>query len=184
MGVLTPDEVALREPHVAIGERARALPARLLVATRRRLFFLMIVVLPTAAATTYYGLLASDAYVSESRFVIRSAQRPSSGGGIGALLQGTGLPGFQRSVDDAYAVQDFILSRDALRQLDNALGLSALFSDPRIDASAAFLQYSISTTVSRGCTATTKSRSRYISTQRPALRRCAPELSTLITRCR
>ena len=105
---------------------------------RRRLLFLAIVVLPTAAATTYYGLLASDAYVSELRFVIRSAQRPSSGVGIGALLQGSGLPGFQRSVDDAYAVQDFMLSRDALRQLGSALGLSAFFSDPRIDRISRF----------------------------------------------
>ena len=142
MGVLTPDEVALREPRLAIGERARALPARLLVATRRRLFFLAIVVLPTAAATVYYGFLASDAYVSESRFVIRSAQRPSSGGGIGALLQGSGLPGFQRSVDDAYAVQDFILSRDALRQLDSASGLARCFPILASTASAGFLQYS------------------------------------------
>ena len=138
MAVVTPDSVAFREPRFAVGQRAKALSARLLVAMRRRLLFLAIVVLPTTAATIYYGLLASDAYVSESRFVIRSAQRPSAGGGIGALLQGSGLPGFQRSVDDAYAVQDFMLSRDALRQLDSALGLSAFFSDPRIDRISRF----------------------------------------------
>ena len=138
MAVVTPDSVAFREPRLAVGQRAKALSARLLTAMRRRLLFLAIVVLPTAAATVYYGLLASDAYVSESRFVIRSAQRPSPRAEIGALLQGSGLPGFQRSVDDAYAVQDFMLSRDALRQLDSALGLSALFSDPRIDRISRF----------------------------------------------
>jgi len=138
MAVVTPDVVAYKEPRLALGQRAKASSARLLTAVRRRLLFLAVVVLPTTAATVYYGFIASDAYVSESRFVIRSAQRPASGGGIGALLQGSGLPGFQRSVDDAYAVQDFMLSRDALRQLDSALGLSALFSDPRIDRISRF----------------------------------------------
>ena len=118
MAVVTPDVVAYKEPRLALGQRAKTGSARLLTALRRRLLFLVVVVLPTTAATVYYGFLASDVYVSESRFVIRSAQRQSSAGGIGALLQNTGLPGFQRSADDAYAVHDFILSRDALRQLD------------------------------------------------------------------
>jgi capsular polysaccharide transport system permease protein len=138
MAVVTPDVVAYKEPRLALGQRAKASSARLLTALRRRLLFLAVVVLPTTAATVYYGFLASDVYVSESRFVIRSAQRQSSAGGIGALLQNTGLPGFQRSADDAYAVHDFILSRDALRQLDDALHLSALFSDARIDRISRF----------------------------------------------
>jgi capsular polysaccharide transport system permease protein len=97
-----------------------------------------VVALPTLLSIFYYGLIASDVYVSESRFVIRTAQRQASGAGLGALLQGSGLPGFQRSVDDAYAVQDFILSRDALKQLDTALGLRAAFSDPSIDRLSRF----------------------------------------------
>ena len=137
MAVVTPDVVAYKEPRLALGQRAKASSARLLTALRRRLLFLAVVVLPTTAATVYYGFLASDVYVSESRFVIRSAQRQSAGG-IGALLQNNGLPGFQRSADDAYAVHDFILSRDALRQLDDALHLSALFSDARIDRISRF----------------------------------------------
>ena len=77
MAVVTPDVVAYKEPRLALGQRAKASSARLLTALRRRLLFLAVVVLPTTAATVYYGFLASDAYVSESRFVIRSAQRPS-----------------------------------------------------------------------------------------------------------
>ena len=53
-------------------------------------------------------------------------------------LQGSGLPGFHRSVEDAYAVHDFMLSRDALRQLDSALGLRAAFSNPQIDRLSRF----------------------------------------------
>jgi len=88
-------------------------------------------------STVYYGLIASDVYVSESRYVVRTAQRQGASTGLGALLQ-SGLPGFNRSVDDAYAIQDFILSRDALLQLDTALGLRAAFSDPAIDRLSRF----------------------------------------------
>jgi capsular polysaccharide transport system permease protein len=138
MSAVTPDDVAYKEPQLALGQSGAAVSLKLLRALRRRLLFLVVVVVPTVAATAYYGGIATDVYVSESRFVIRSAQRQSSGGGIGALLQGAGLPGFQRSVDDAYAVQDFILSRDALGQLNAALNLNALFSDPRIDRISRF----------------------------------------------
>jgi capsular polysaccharide transport system permease protein len=138
MSAVTPDDVAYKEPQLALGQSGTAVSLTLLRTIRRRLLFLVVVVVPTVAATAYYGGMATDVYVSESRFVIRSAQRQSSGGGIGALLQGAGLPGFQRSVDDAYAVQDFILSRDALQQLNSALNLNALFSDPRIDRISRF----------------------------------------------
>ena len=123
MVVVTPDIVALKGPGLSIGERAKTLPALVVGAARRRLLFLAVVVLPTVAASSYFGLIATDVYISESRFILRSAQRPAREGGLNALLQSTGLPGFQRSVEDAYAVQDFMLSRDALRQLDTALGL-------------------------------------------------------------
>ena len=54
------------------------------------------VIIPTALAVIYFGLIASDVYISESRFVVRSPQRQAQTG-LGALLQGTG---FSRSQDD------------------------------------------------------------------------------------
>ncbi len=63
----------------------------------------------------YYGLIASDVYVSESRFVVRSPQKQSQTNLVGALLQGTG---FSRAQDDTYPVIDYIESRDALRELN------------------------------------------------------------------
>ena len=65
----------------------------------------------------YYGLIASDIFVSESRFVVRSPQRPQLSG-LGAILQGGG---FARSQDDTYSVHDYVLSRDALAELDKKL---------------------------------------------------------------
>ncbi|MCA8154895.1 hypothetical protein [Burkholderia contaminans] len=79
-----------------------------------RLFALTVLV-PTTIATVYYGLVASDIYVSESRFVVRSAQRQSQTSVVGALLQGTG---FARAQDDTYSVIDYIQSRDALAELN------------------------------------------------------------------
>ncbi|KWO41050.1 hypothetical protein WT97_19815 [Burkholderia sp. MSMB1459WGS] len=77
--------------------------------------FALTVLLPTTIATVYYGLVASDVYVSESRFVVRSPQRQNQTSVVGALLQGTG---FARAQDDTYPVVDYIQSRDALAELN------------------------------------------------------------------
>lgn len=77
--------------------------------------FVCLVVVPTALATVYYGVIASDVYVSESRFVVRSPQKQGQSSLVGALLHGTG---FSRAQDDTYPILDFITSRDALRELN------------------------------------------------------------------
>lgn len=87
-----------------------------------RLFWLT-VVLPTLAAILYFGFIAADVYISESRFVVRSPERQTASP-LGMLLKGTG---FTRSQDDSYTVQDFILSRDAMRALDEKLNLRSAF---------------------------------------------------------
>jgi capsular polysaccharide transport system permease protein len=97
--------------------------------------FLLTVALPVTLATIYYGFIASDIYVSESRFVVRSQQRQSSNGLLGGLLEGTGMG---RAQDEAYTVQDYILSRDALHQLEQRLGVRKAFSDSHIDVLSRF----------------------------------------------
>ena len=89
----------------------------------QRLFWLT-VVLPTLLAIGYYGFIAADVYISESRFVVRSPERQSASP-LGVLLKGTG---FTRSQDDSYTVQDYMLSRDAMRWLDEKQGLRAIFA--------------------------------------------------------
>ena len=88
-----------------------------------RLFWFT-VVLPTLAAIVYFGFIAADVYISESRFVVRSPERQTASP-LGMLLKGTG---FTRSQDDSYTVQDFMLSRDALRALDEKLKVRKAFS--------------------------------------------------------
>jgi len=82
---------------------------------KRNLVLFLTVLVPTAAAIVYYGFVASDVFISESRFVVRSPQHQTQGGMFGQLLQGTGL---SHSQDDTYLIHDFILSRDALKDLD------------------------------------------------------------------
>lgn len=69
--------------------------------------FLVCVVLPTAVAVSYYGFIASDVYVSQSLFVVRSPERQSTSP-LGMLFKGAG---FSRAQDDAYVVNDSHMCR-------------------------------------------------------------------------
>lgn len=96
----------------------------------RHLLFAVVVIVPTVIAVVYYGLFASDVFISESRFIVRSPQRQEAGGLVGQLLQGSGI---SHSQDDTYSVRDYILSRDALNELDRTLNLRKAYSDSKID---------------------------------------------------
>lgn len=91
---------------------------------------MMTVLIPTLLAGLYYGVIASDVYISESRFVVRNPQRQAAAAGLGSLLQGTG---FARSQDDTYSVHDYVLSRDALHELDQQLNVRKAFSSVQVD---------------------------------------------------
>jgi capsular polysaccharide transport system permease protein len=97
---------------------------------RHHFLFVLMVVVPTLAAIVYYGLIASDVFVSESRFLVRTPQHQSPTGLVGQLLQSSG---FAHSQDDTYSVRDYILSRDALRELDQKLNISKSYSRDSID---------------------------------------------------
>jgi len=90
--------------------------------------FLLAVVVPTALAVLYYGLLASDVYVSESRFVVRSPDKPAATG-LGVLLKSTA---FSTAGDEIYAADDYIQSRDALRALNRDGFVVRAYSAPNI----------------------------------------------------
>lgn len=99
------------------------------VAARTNRLFVATVVVPTALAVGYFGLWASDVYISESRYVIRTPQKQSPAG-LGALLQGAG---FQRAHDDTYSVIEYVSSRDALKRLDAELDLRRKYTSDAID---------------------------------------------------
>jgi capsular polysaccharide transport system permease protein len=106
--------------------------------------FLVTVIVPTIAATGYYGLVASDVYVSESRFVVRSPQKGNQSSGIfGTLLQGTGLSG---SEENAYAVIDYMTSRDALSALNKGNTFSDAYGNGHGDLVSRFGALGLQTT--------------------------------------
>jgi capsular polysaccharide transport system permease protein len=96
--------------------------------------FLLTVAAPTALAVVYFGLMASDVYLSESRFVVRSPDRQVSTG-LGALLKGVG---FSRAQDDSYTVHDYVLSRDALKEINDKLAVGKAFSSSEVDVVSRF----------------------------------------------
>ena len=98
---------------------------------QRHLLFVLVVLIPTAGAVLHYGLIASDVYISESRFIVRSPQHQAPSGLVGQLLQSSGIS--PHSQDDTYSVRDYILSRDALRELDSELDLRKAFSGANVD---------------------------------------------------
>jgi capsular polysaccharide transport system permease protein len=93
-----------------------------------------IVGLPTLVAGVYYFAIASDLYLSEAKFIVRSPKQVQTST-LGALLQTTGLG---RAADDTAAVQDFILSRDAVRRLERQDDLRAILGRPEGDLVARF----------------------------------------------
>lgn len=75
--------------------------------------FIATVLVPTSLAIVYYAV-KSDVYMSESRFVVQSSEKPQSLGLSGLLKAG----GFSNSSEQALAANDYIKSRDALSTLN------------------------------------------------------------------
>jgi len=96
--------------------------------------FLFTVVAPTLLSILYYGLIASDVYISESRFVVRSPDHQAASP-LGLMLKGAG---FTRSQDDTYTVHDFMLSRDALKRLVDEHAINKAFASDRVDPFSRF----------------------------------------------
>ncbi len=91
--------------------------------------FLLIVVLPTVLAGLYLGFVAADRYASEARLLVRdgSSLSPAATSGFSLDEGPKGVGG-----DDAYAVREFMLSRDGMRLLLDKAGLrQAVMRDRR-----------------------------------------------------
>src|SRR6202008_4766116 len=88
-----------------------------------------IVGLPTLIAGVYFFGIASDLYLSEAKFIVRSPKQVQTSS-IGALIQSTGLA---RAGDDTAGVEDFIMSRDVVRKLEQHDDLRAVFGRPEGD---------------------------------------------------
>lgn len=101
--------------------RATAPFGRILTGLPVRTFVLL---LPTILCVIYYYFIAADQYQSEAHFVVRSPAKPDASGGLSFLVQ----LGLVKSQDDAFIVQDYITSRDALKALTAAIPLEELYN--------------------------------------------------------
>ncbi|HEY3912256.1 MAG TPA: capsule biosynthesis protein [Stellaceae bacterium] len=98
------------------------------------IWFWAIVGVPTLVAAVYYFGIASPQYMSEADFVVRGPTTSASMlGGMASLLQGN--TGGQ---DDAMLVQEFMMSRDAVRQLERHDDLRAVLDRPGADIVSRF----------------------------------------------
>ncbi|UCV13414.1 hypothetical protein [Quatrionicoccus australiensis] len=100
----------------------------------RNKLLLITTIIPTSLSILYFGLIASDVYISESRFVVRSPERQSASP-LGLILKGAG---FSKAQDDSYTVQDYVLSRDALKALNDELKIKEAYSSSKIDLFSRF----------------------------------------------
>jgi capsular polysaccharide transport system permease protein len=96
--------------------------------------FCLTVIIPTAIAVFYYATYASDIYISESRFVVRSPQKQ----GVSSMTDLFSKVGITKSDDDSYIVRDYILSRDAMEILIKELDIKEKYASPAIDMLARF----------------------------------------------
>jgi capsular polysaccharide transport system permease protein len=81
-------------------------------------------------AAVYWGIIASDRYISESHIVIQQTQMPATQTmNLSSILGGTSAP----NRTDQMLLRDFLLSIDMLEKLDKKLSLREHYSDRRRD---------------------------------------------------
>ncbi len=90
----------------------------------------IVVGIPTLLATLYFGLLASDVYVSESRFAIRSAKGGSSTTGLAAILSS---PMVSSGGQESLVVADYVHSQDMLQRVEEQLNISSHYASENVD---------------------------------------------------
>lgn len=95
---------------------------------------LVCVLVPTLLAAAYFGLIASDRYAAEMRYVVRSPQTQVANQ-LGGLLQSTG---YTSGGDAAHAINAYIVSRDALADLIEDVDIRAIYGSPRADLFSRF----------------------------------------------
>jgi capsular polysaccharide transport system permease protein len=99
----------------------------------RNKLFLLLVVAPTLLSVIYFGLIASNIYISESRFIVRSPSKDSissMGGGFSGVI---GKMGLNNSENDSFTAENYIQSRDALGILNDKLKIKEVYSESTID---------------------------------------------------
>ncbi|OYY77124.1 MAG: hypothetical protein B7Y43_11570 [Sphingomonas sp. 28-62-20] len=94
-------------------------------------YFIYFVVLPIAVLSAYYYVIASDQYETTADFVVRKSDVSGAQSNTGQIL-GFSLGGSSVS-SEAYMVNDYLLSGEAVQRLSLQHGLVDRFTRPSID---------------------------------------------------
>ncbi len=93
---------------------------------------LLFVAIPTLVSVLYCYMLAAPLYLSSARFAIRGQAEAGAGSVLGKIMQGSGASGIA-GLTDGFAVRDFLLSADALDQLNKKAGFVGRMKQPHGD---------------------------------------------------
>lgn len=96
---------------------------------REHMLFIVTVIIPVFFSAIYLFFIASDRYVSEARFIVRSSSSTPMDG-IASLVSSQGL---SRANDETFAVNEYITSRDAADLLVAKNNLSQIMARPEAD---------------------------------------------------
>lgn len=144
----TPPAEAEPEPVRPVGPVIFTMPARRRKRSYKTLIsFLIFVVLPLAAVARYYWFYASDQYVSEFRFAVTETT-PSLPGGTPSVSSSTstsagnlasaasaiiGNYSVSNAAAQNFVVVDYLLSRQAVEELEKRIKVRELYSRPEAD---------------------------------------------------
>jgi capsular polysaccharide transport system permease protein len=95
--------------------------------------FIAMVAVPDLVASIYFGLIASDQYVSEAKFTVSSGAIPK----MDSLGSVTGVPPIL-IVQDTQVVTSYVQSRAMVEQLESLVGLRDAYGSKSIDLWARF----------------------------------------------
>lgn len=119
-------------PKVGVRERARGI-------WKRYKWFTIVVIAPVLIATTYLYGVATDQYVSEAHFLVRSGSSSSSSapssGGLSGLMGGSSSSSSSSlaAAGESASVVDYLMSHDVVRALQKRLDIVTLFRRPEAD---------------------------------------------------
>lgn len=101
------------------------------------ILFLVLCVLPTLVGAVYFGLIASDRYVTEARFAIRPAIGGAEKASNDEIGSGSGVPK-QLIAQDTMIAANYIASRPMIETLEKKLPIREMFSREGIDWFSSF----------------------------------------------
>ena len=100
-------------------------------------FLFYIVIFPTLLAAIYYGLIASDIYISEARYAIHTSSDSSAVSLVNSILP-SNIGGASSAHEDAQIVKEYSLSHSMLALLDDRLKIREHYSSQNIDVLSRF----------------------------------------------